>query len=484
MDGLILTVDIGSTKISALAVDRTKNCVAAEANCPTGERLRSEISGAAEWSAESIRNRVFETLRKLADSLRGKTIDGIVLTGQQHGVVLVDRGEQTKPLGPFISWMDQRGELPYDSNGISVVDEARRRVESATDQRLGFHLAAGYAGVTLFSLLKNKSLPANGRALFITDFLNVSLCGVKKLPTDPTMAAGSGLFDVENNCWSESAFDALGIPRSLFPRIEPCGTRLGELSDAAAKEAGLSPGIPIYLGLGDNQASILGCLGADKEYRPAGPFSNKERSAVIVNYGTGSQVTVLSDQFIRETTMETRPFPGGGFILVRAETGGGRSFALLRRFFGESGKQLFDVKEPEDLYDRLDALAEPVPAGSRGLRIEPDFFPSRRLTESNGEKTPHGGTIFGLTEDNFTPACFVRALFEGMAERSFCGAASLRQAANRSMNESELNIYGGGNLIRRSAVFQKILSGRFGAPVRLTPFTEEAAFGVSRVVPE
>ena len=74
--------------------------------------------------------------------------------------------------------------------------------------------------------------------------------------------------------------------------------------------------IPVTVAIGDNQASFLGAAGS-------------ENNTLLVNMGTGGQISVLTDQYFETEGIEARPFLGGKYLLVGASLCGGKAYALL-----------------------------------------------------------------------------------------------------------------------------------------------------------
>lgn len=70
--------------------------------------------------------------------------------------------------------------------------------------------------------------------------------------------------------------------------------------------------------IGDNQASFLGAVG-------------NENGTLLVNIGTGGQISVLSDQYFAEDGIEARPFLDGKYLLVGASLCGGKSLCFAGR---------------------------------------------------------------------------------------------------------------------------------------------------------
>src|SRR5439155_1028994 len=211
-------------------------------------------------------------------------------------------------------------------------------------------------------------------------------------------AAAVGQVDVTAGDGDRAAIAALGVSPAMFPPVRPSGEFLAGLTLEMAVATGLAAGLPVFVGIGDNQASFLGSVGD-----PAG--------AVLVNVGTGGQVAAFTDQFAYDPLLETRPFPRGGFLLVAAGLCGGASYSALERFFRQVGADLFAAKTDEPLYEIMNRLAAEVPAGADGLQCEPFFTGTRARPELRA-------SVGGASAANFTPGHLTRAVLEGMA-RSF-----------------------------------------------------------------
>ncbi|MDO4588070.1 MAG: FGGY family carbohydrate kinase [Planctomycetia bacterium] len=461
---LLLSLDLGTSKIALIAYD------------PTCRRIVSSVSAAVEakmnsspefslWDAQWFWKKVLKLLTELSSQIDVKSCLGLAVTGQQHGVVLLDRQSPVRPCSPFINWMDGRGCQKTFSKDRTLEEEIRERLSKVTNGELGCRMATGYAGLTLFDLFQKNQIPSNAVMSFLTDYINLCLCNSKHPVTDPSMAASSGLFDVRKQSWSEAALNALKLSRSLFPDLVLSGSLLGTLDSEVARITGLPDGLPVYQGIGDNQASILGSISSCSEI-------NSTNVPVIINYGTGTQVTVLADSFLSADEFETRPFIDAQFLLVRAEPSGGRAYSLLKDFFQKTGQELFQLNLDENiLFERMNRLAEEDVATQTICR--PRFFPRRHSDGSEAQ-----GSFSHLDAEHFTPGEFIRALLSGMAAESFEHWKVLTQIeTNQSIERYKL--IGSGNLFRKNPAFRTFVERRFGQPVHLSEIREEAAVGTA-----
>src|SRR5205823_397680 len=128
-------------------------------------------------------------------------------------------------------------------------------------------------------------LPQKVKACFVMDYMGAVLTCSSPV-TEASCAASAGVFDLAAGDWSGALLASLDLPRELFPPVRPAGTRCGGLTANLALFTGLPEGLPVFVGIGDNQASFLGSV------------AGRERS-VLVNVGTGGQVA--------QWTPEVRP---------------------------------------------------------------------------------------------------------------------------------------------------------------------------------
>ena len=468
---ITIGIDIGTTTITALALDVAalppRRAGGATSDAERGEVVASvtlandanatspsdKTKGRSEWDARCMVEKAFDAVREAVSKLGAKRSDvaGIGLTGQQHGVVIVD--ERLQPITPFINWQDRRG-LDLAGGGQTYVARAAQRAGSGAPRRTGCALATGFMGITLFWMKETGALPPKGKACFVTDCLGAALTGEAPL-TDPTMGASSGLFHLSERRWDPDLLRGLGLPPALFPEVREAGDRFGALTPEAARLTGLAVGVPVFVGLGDNQASFLGSVAALDD-------------TVQVNVGTGGQVGRYTDRIHEAPPLETRPFPRGGYLLVEAGLCGGRSYATLRRFFQQVVAQVLTASGEQDLYTAMNALAKAAPRGAGGLRCEPFFTgtraePGRRASWTN------------ISDENFTPANMTRALLEGMAHAFHEGYRLIQTATKRPC----ARLVGTGNGVRENPVLAGIISEEFGLPLAVPAHREEAAYGAA-----
>jgi sugar (pentulose or hexulose) kinase len=453
----VLGIDLGTTTITALALDTEQGDILTchtEPNRAETTAAADKAQGFSEWDMGAMADTARVCLRGVAQRLgdRCGELAGIGLTGQQHGVILVDR--RLVPITPFINWQDRRGEQTVAGNDKTYVRQAAERLGEDAPRRTGCKLAAGYLAVTLFWMQQTDALPRAGTACFASDYLGALLTGRAPV-TDPTLGASSGVFNILTRDWDLDLLAALDLPRSLFPEVRESGEALGPLTPAMAKATGLATGLPVFVGIGDNQASFLGSV-AD------------HRETVLVNVGTGGQVAAVINQCHYDPLLETRPFPQGGYLLVCAGLCGGRSYAVLENFFREVAARFGTARADKALYQTMNLLAAEVPPGANGLRCEPFFTGTRHQPELRASWS-------GISAENFTPAHMTRALLEGMARAFRTGY----EAIGRYLPSPRRRLVGAGNGLRENAVLAEIVARELGLPLAVPLHREEAAFGAA-----
>ena len=448
--GSILGLDVGTTTVTALILDTASGRVSSVVTIPNESETTSVTDralGRSEWDADHMLKLATQAMSGLSTK---NVLKGIGVTGQMHGMLMVSPSGQ--PASPFIGWQDRRGADPTPQGGGSYV-ETMLDLASTTLSECRPHV--GYLGVTIFWMGRQGLLPAGpSKASFLPDFIVSRLTDTEPV-TDATNAAGSGLYDMSDRKWHEEFIHRLGLDFDHLPRVVPSGSPAGTLSAQSALETGLPKGLPVYVACGDNQASFAGSVG---------DYAN----SLLVNVGTGGQVSAHVSETRSIGKLEARPFMDGSDLLVGAGLVGGRSYACLRDFFREVGTSIFGQEEKIDLYETMNRLASRVPPGSEGLRCEPLFTGTRIDPDRRG-------LWEGVGTSNFTPGHMSRALLEGLAQQFhdlYCQMEGLG-AGNRS------KLVGAGNGIRKNDLLKSVLEESFGMQMSIPVHKEEAAFGAA-----
>ncbi len=423
-----LGIDIGTTTISAVVNDPGPGVLAA-----MNVKNDTFLPGAP-WERIQDPQKIWQKLsgcvREMLD--RFPDVQAIGVTGQMHGILYLD--QDGSAVSPLYTWQDGRGDLPCEDG---------RSWAAQLSEITGYSLSTGYGLVTHYYNVRNGLVPETAVTFCtIQDYAAMRLAGLTAPRMDPTDAASLGLYDCVSGCFDGAAMEKAGMDPGILPALaeKPClGT--GEL------------GIPVYAAIGDNQASLLGA-------------TEGKQDVLLVNMGTGGQISVFTPAYMQTGTLETRPFPGGGWLMVGASLCGGRSYALLEDFFRQTVKMV--TGEEISAYDAMARMLE----GTE----KPTNLPQTVTTFQGTRRDPsQRGSISSLTAENFTPLHLTWSVMEGMAQelygmfRSFLALGGRRPAC----------MIGSGNGLRRNPWLCRVFEDVFQCPLTLSLNDEEAACGAA-----
>jgi sedoheptulokinase len=444
----IVSLDIGTSKLCALALNIETLEPLAVHSITNDADILDLPEDFHEQDSTRLRDRAFELLAKLlADTaVRRQDIAGLSITGQMHGVLLVD--PDLRPTTNLITWRDRR---VLQAGKPGCLDEARQAVDAAGSRRAGCRLCAGYGGATLYQLARNGGLSKHVAAMTIADYVAACLTGV--IAMEPTHAASWGLLNLRSRQWDSEIIRHLGLPSEILPPIRSISAPPARVRADLAQSLGLPPAAQLCMPIGDNQASIIGVAGL-------------ARDVAVVNLGTGGQVSIFQSGPGWVDGFETRPMPFGGYVLVGASLCGGWSYAYLRRFIQELVRQFTGVElDRSTVYERMNRLAADSPANAGGLTVNP-YFSGRR------DDPDLRGTVLGIDTQNLTAGNLARAFIEGMVRE----LADLFHAADTA---GVARIAASGNAVLENDLVRETIEAFFGRRCCRSPHQEEAAFGAA-----
>ena len=431
-------IDTSTTATKALLIDENGQVLGVASHeypYETPQPLWSEQDPALWWTAtiESIRQVIVKTGVNTAD------VKGICLTGQMHGLVLLD--EKGDVLRPSILWNDQRTAAQCDAIRIKLGREKLIQI-TGNDALTGFT-----APKILWVQEHEPEIWKRTRHILLPkDYVRFKLTG--EFASDRAGGAGTILFDLAKRDWSPEVLSALDISAEYLPKTYEGTEVTGTLLPAVADVLGLSVGIPVYGGGGDQAAAAVG-TGAVKA------------GVVSLSLGTSGVVFATTDGPFIESEGRLHAFchsmPGKWHLM-----GVMLSAAGSLRWYR-------DTFAPDMDFDQLLKPVEEVPAGSDGL-----FF----LPYLTGERTPHPdplarGAFVGLTVRHSFPH-LTRAVLEGV---SFGLRDSFELMKNAGLeNITQVRVTGGG---AQSPLWRQILADVFNAEIVTVNTAEGAAYGAA-----
>ncbi len=432
----LLGLDISTTGAKAILIDEGGQVVATHTTpqpISTPHPLWSEQNPADWWDG------IAASIRAVLSDAGQPEVAAVGLTGQMHGLVLLDAGG--KVLRPSILWNDQRTQ--------QQCDEITERVGFARLIELtGNRALTGFTAPKILWVRENEPevYAQAAHVLLPKDFIRFVLTGDYVM--DVSDASGTNLLDVANRRWSSEVLAALDIPASWMPRLAEGPEVTGTISAEAASITGLKAGTPVVGGGGDQAAGAVG-VGA------------VEPDVISLVVGTSGVVFAPLANYAFEPDGRLHAFchaVPGMWHFMGVTLGAAGSLQWYR-----------DTLAPNSSFDELTAAAADVPPGSDGLVFLPYL---------SGERTPHPdplarGAFVGLTTRH-TQAHLTRAVLEGVAF-SLKDCFGLMENANLP-DQLQVRIAGGG---AKSAVWRQIIADVIGQPLVTTNSTEGAAFGAA-----
>src|SRR5919201_1194986 len=199
---LLLGIDVSTTGAKALLIDRSGGVVASTTTpltLSTPQPLWSEQDPREWWGGV-----VSSTRRALLEARAGgEQVAAVGLTGQMHGLVLLD--ERGEVLRPAILWNDQRT--------AEQCEEIRRRLgKQRLVQITGNDALTGFTAPKVLWVAQHEpQVYARARRILLPkDYIRYRLTGAYAM--DKADGSGTLLFDLRSRDWSREVVDELGMP--------------------------------------------------------------------------------------------------------------------------------------------------------------------------------------------------------------------------------------------------------------------------------
>jgi xylulokinase len=434
----VIGLDISTTATKAVLVDESGAVAAVGA---LGYDFDIPRPGWTEQDPALWWNGAVDAIRQVlaTTAVPGSDVAAIGLTGQMHGLVLLDRDDSV--LRPAILWNDQRTAAACDEIRSAVGPE--RLIEVTGNDAL-----TGFTAPKLVWVRDHEPdvWARIAHVLLPKDYVRLELTGEYAL--DKADGAGTLLFDLAARDWSEEVVRALSIdPEWLPPTHEGPGVT-GAVTVEAAAATGLRAGIPVVAGGGDQSANAVGVGAVDA-------------GVVALSLGTSGVVFATTEAPIHDPLGRVHAFchalPDRWHLMTVMLSAAGS----LRWFR--------DVLAPGEDFGALADSAESVPAGADGLLFLPYL---------SGERSPHPdplarGAFVGLTVGH-DRRHLTRAVLEGVAFGLRDGLDQMLTAGLPS--PTQIRAGGGGTA---SPLWRQILADVLGAEIATVRTTEGAAFGAA-----
>lgn len=430
-------IDIGTTTISAVVMNaETKQTERAYTIANDSFFETSNV-----WERLQNPQVILEKAKKLLDEILESYPQTAVigLTGQMHGIVYLDA--EGRHVSPLYTWQDGSGNQ-------GCIGE--KSICQYTEQNFGEKLYSGYGLATYLYHTKMGRLPKGAvKIATIMDYLGMMLTQRKEPLIHMSNAASLGLFDAEKGVFRTQLLQQLGGDAAILPKVVCRPECLGYYR-----------GIMVSTAIGDNQASFFGTAESLKDI-------------LLINMGTGGQISLYLPKYQSVRGMETRPFLEEDYLLVGSSLCGGRAYALLEQFFRIYARALGCGDKEQ--YGVMERILKETERGENAVSQKADSLKVVTAFSGTRGEPEKRGSIEGIGVENFTPADLIRGVLEGMAQELY----EMYEKAGEYLEEAPKNILASGNGLRHNICLQKIMEKRFAMPLQLSKRTEEAACGAA-----
>ncbi len=443
----ILGVDIGTSG--------TKTVLFSEDGVPVSSAtyeypLYTPRNGYAEQDPIDWWNAVVNGIRQvIEDSGAAPTdIKGIGLSGQMHGLVMLDGDNRV--IRRSIIWCDQR-----TANEVKEITDkvgAERLIDITANPAI-----TGFTAAKIMWVKNNE--PQNyekcRHILLPKDYIRFMLTG--EYATEVSDASGMQLLDIPNRCWSDEVLDKLGIDKSLLAKVYESPEITGKVTKQVAELTGLAEGTIVVGGAGDNAAAAVG-TGVVEDGKA---FTTIGSSGVV--FAHTSDISI--DKKGRVHTF-CCAVPNCWHVMGVTQSAG-----LSLKWFRDNlcwSEMETALNMGVDPYYLTDKAAMEIPIGANKLLYMPYL---------NGERTPHldpncRGAFVGLSTMH-KKKDMIRAVMEGV---SYSLRDCVEVMREMKINVTDMMACGGGG---SSPLWRQMLADLYACPVKTTQNKEGPALGVA-----
>jgi xylulokinase len=434
----VIGIDTSTTATKAVLIDEAGTVCGVASTSYTFETPHPRWS---EQDPELWWNGTVESIREVmgANGVSGADVAAIGLTGQMHGLVMLD--DAGTPLLPSILWNDQRTDSECDEIRATVGKERLIAIS-------GNDTVTGFTAPKILWVRNNRPdvYAATRHVLLPKDYVRFRLTG--EYAMDRAGGSGTQLFDLAGRSWSAELLETLGIDPAWMPPTFEGPEVTGAVSAAAAEACGLAAGTPVVAGGGDQSANAVGIGAVDP-------------GVVALSLGTSGVVF---------TATESPDYEPEGRLHAFCHAVPDRWHLMGVMLSAAGSLQWFrDTLAPGESFSDLAGSAAAAPAGADGLLFLPYL---------SGERTPHPdplarGAFVGLTVRH-QRSHLVRAVMEGVAFGLRDGLELMRASGLGTVDQ--IRASGGGT---KSPLWRSILADILGAEVATTETAEGAGYGAA-----
>ena len=366
-------------------------------------------------------------------------IRGIGVSGQQHGLVMLD--EHDCPLYPAKLWCDTE----TAAENAELIDALGG--EEQAFARLGILCQTGYTASKLVWFRKHHrdAYRRIAKILLPHDYLNYWLSG--HFCSEAGDASGTGYFDVIRRTWADDVFAVLAPELDaarVLPRVLDADETAGTVRPDVARLLGLRDNVIVSSGGGDN---MMGAIGA----------GNITPGIVTMSLGTSGTLYTWTD-----APRSGLPADIANFC---ASSGGWLPLVCVMNITSA-------IRHMQTLLDMdiatFGTQAAASPIGAQGMTLLP-FFNGERVPALPGAQA----ALFGMDAANAGRAALCRATMEGA---SFTLRHALDIFRDAGLPATHIRLIGGG---AKSLFWRQMIADVMQAEVSGLSEEEAAALGAA-----
>jgi len=413
-----------------------------------GYSLSVPHPGWAELDAFRLQTAAVEALQEVVRLARerGDSVVGLCLSAAMHG--LVPMAEDGTPLGPLITWADNRA---GEQAAALVADGRAKGLHARTGTPV--HPMSPLTKLSWWSQHDPDLMASTPRWAGVKELMVSALCGVSRL-VDLSSASASGGYHLAGRHWDAEAMEIAGVREGQLPEVVPTTHALPGLTREVASTVGLPAGLPVVIGASDGVLANLG-IGAVREDVAAVSIGTSGAMRLVVPHPTVDPAGRLFCYALTEDLWVVGGAVNNGGSVVRWA-----GHALAAQF----DRPPLEGEDADALDAQLLAEAAGVPTGSEGLLCLPYLLGERAPWWRPGMR----GAFLGLRREHRRPH-LVKAAVEGV-----CQQLALVRDAFGDLPVREVRATGGSVA---SDLWVRTLASALDLPVRVADSPEGTGLG-------
>jgi sugar (pentulose or hexulose) kinase len=434
-----LVVDFGTTRVKSAIADLETGQISHIASQPACSTPAIEHDN-GEIPIRQFQDQ-FASLCRDYYIEQGISFTGIMLSCQMHGFSVLTA--DYKPASGYITWKDERSGIPIA--GITSWDLFNQNFGADFRSVTGMNPRRGFPVFNVLHMARQGALPKDALVVSLAEIL----CLVSNDYTGlihPTMLAGLGIYDIEKQAIATDFLQFIADETGCAIR---CSSSADETKCGGYWHSPVGGKIPIYVGVGDHQCTVLGA-------------GNIPGETLSINLGTGSQVAAIDFPHAAAGQVEQRPYFGESGLTTITHIPAGRALSEYIGFLEDVAKV---AGNPGDVFWTLLAKTEAKAALESELEFDLGIF-------SSCWRYSGGGGIKNINESKFTLTNYFSGLL-GSFCRQYQDAA---QSIDPSGALTSCILSGG--IPQKLPQLAEILSVRLGREVVRTEAIDEALIGL------